>query len=74
MKEPKDLQESDLIESVKEQLKNSTVTNIQSLARRGLPHAAFSTKEMREIASLGYVDLYMLKEEIEGAGGTCEIK
>ena len=37
----------------------SNLTNIQGVARRGIVHAAFSTKEIREISALKDLDIYI---------------
>lgn len=39
-------------ESVIKSLKKSKIKNIQSVARRGITHAAFTTKEIREISAI----------------------
>ena len=45
-----------------------------SVARRGLAHAAFSTKEIRELSSLPDLELYMLKNEVADSMGEEIIK
>lgn len=48
-----------------EVLKNSSIENIQSVARRGITHAAFTTKEIRELASIPDIEFYMMKDEVQ---------
>ena len=50
---------------VVEQLRESKLTNFQSVARRGITHAAFTTKEIRELAAIPNLDLYMIKDEVQ---------
>ena len=47
-----------------EELAASKLTNIQSVARRGITHAAFTTKEIREVAAIPGLELYMVKDEV----------
>jgi adrenodoxin-NADP+ reductase len=60
-----DLKHFDMPESVIEKLSNSKVKNIHIVARRGLQHAAFTVKEMRELSKLEGVKMFVYKDEIE---------
>ena len=51
--------------SVVEELAASKLTNVQSVARRGITHAAFTTKEIREVAAIPGLELYMVKDEVQ---------
>ena len=64
LKSPDELAKSDMPAHVVEQLRESKLTNLQSVARRGITHAAFTTKEIRELAAIPGLDLYMIKDEV----------
>ena len=59
------MKQSDIPQSILDQLKQSQVVNIESVGRRGIANAAFSIKEIREISNLDQVELYMMKDEID---------
>jgi len=46
-------------------LEKSNLKNIQSVGRRGITHSAFTTKEIRELASVPELELYMMKDEVQ---------
>jgi len=52
LKDPTEFKDSDAPEHVMEQLRRSRVNTIQMIGRRGITQAAFTTKEIRELASL----------------------
>lgn len=52
LKDAESFNNSDMPESVINSLKRSKIKNIQSVARRGITHAAFTTKEIREISAI----------------------
>ena len=51
-------------ESAIDVLKSSKLVNLQSVARRGITQVAFTTKEIREVASIKNIELYMMKDEV----------
>lgn len=65
LKDPSELASTDMPQSVVEILRKSNLQNIQSVARRGITHAAFTTKEIREISALPDIELYMIKDEVQ---------
>lgn len=67
LKDPKDLAVSDMPASVVEQMRNSQVVNVQSIGRRGITHAAFTTKEIRELAAIPNLELYMMRSEVQNS-------
>ena len=46
-------------------LKKSNIKNIQSVARRGITHTAFTTKEIREVSAIENLELYMMRDEVQ---------
>lgn len=52
LKDPESFNNSDMPENVIKSLRKSKIKNIQSVARRGITHAAFTTKEIREISAI----------------------
>mmetsp|Transcript_7059 Transcript_7059/g.11886 ORF Transcript_7059/g.11886 Transcript_7059/m.11886 type:complete len:310 (+) Transcript_7059:197-1126(+) len=65
LKDPKDLEKTDVPDEVIKALKESRLENVQSIARKGITHAAFTTKEIRELASLEGVEYYMMRDEVQ---------
>lgn len=65
LKDPKELRKTDIPESVAEQLMASNLTNIQSVARKGITHAAFTTKEIKELSAIPGLERYMMKDEVQ---------
>lgn len=65
LKDPKEFEVTDMPESAIEILRASSMVNLQSVARRGITHAAFTTKEVREIAAIKGIELYMMKDEVQ---------
>jgi hypothetical protein len=65
LKDPESLKNFDMPDSVVEHLRASKLENIQSFARRGITHAAFTTKEIREVASIPGLELYMVRDEVQ---------
>ena len=64
LKSPEILAKTDMPKSVVEELAASKLTNVQSVARRGITHTAFTTKEIREVAAIPGLELYMVKDEV----------
>lgn len=60
-----DLKHFDMPESVIQKLSNNKIKNIHIVARRGLLHAAFTLKEMRELSKVEGVKIFVYKHEIE---------
>ena len=52
LKPPKLLEETNIVRTALEQLRKSTVEQVTIIARRGAVHAAFSTKELRELCQV----------------------
>lgn len=65
LKDPQDLKQFDIPDRVLDQLASSKLENIQSVARRGITHAAFTTKEIRELASIPGLECYMVRDEVQ---------
>ena len=65
LKDPSEFHESDTPEHVMEKLRHSKVNTVQMIGRRGITQAAFSTKEIRELANLSNVKTYMVFSEVE---------
>jgi hypothetical protein len=65
LKDPKEFENTDMPESAIEVLRGSKMMNLQSVARRGITHTAFTTKEIREIAAIKGIELYMMKDEVQ---------
>ena len=53
--------DSDTPQPVLDALAKSKIHTVEVTARRGITHAAFTTKEIRELCSLDNVSLYMIK-------------
>lgn len=64
LKDPESFNNSDMPENVIKSLRKSNIKNIQSVARRGITHAAFTTKEIREISAIPDLQLFMIKDEV----------
>ena len=60
LKDPALFNNSDTPEHVMESLRRSRVHTVQMIGRRGITQAAFTTKEIRELASLDKLNLYMV--------------
>lgn len=60
---PDELAKTDIAEHSLETLRNSTVTEVVLLGRRGPAQAAFSPKEIAEIAALPDVDVVVTKKD-----------
>ena len=65
LKDPSEFHDSDTPEYVMEKLRRSKVNTVQMIGRRGITQAAFSTKEIRELASLSNLKTYMVYSEVE---------
>ena len=65
LKDPSEFHNSDTPEHVMESLRRSKINTVQMIGRRGITQAAFSTKEIRELASLKNVKTYMVYPEVE---------
>ena len=65
VRDPNELASTDIAEPALELLRRSAVTEVVLLGRRGAAQAAFSPKEIQEIAALPGVDLVVPPEEIE---------
>jgi len=65
LKDPSEFNNSDAPEHVMKQLRNSKVNTVQMIGRRGITHAAFSIKEIRELAAIENLQTYMVLPEIE---------
>ena len=65
LKDPSQFKESDTPEYVMQKLRVSKVNTVQMIGRRGITQAAFSTKEIRELASLSNLNTYMVQSEVE---------
>ena len=52
LKDADSFNNTDMPESVINSLRKSKIKNIQSVGRRGITHAAFTTKEIREISAI----------------------
>ena len=65
LKEPSEFNESDTPEHVMQALRKSKINTVQLIGRRGITQAAFTTKEIRELASLKNVKTYMVYPEVE---------
>ncbi len=61
--DPERLKETDISETALEELRHSKVSEVVLLGRRGPAQAAFSTKEIEEIAELENTDLVVAPEE-----------
>ena len=57
IKPPALLRETDIVRAALEQLERSSVEKVTVVARRGPEHAAFATKELRELATLPNVNI-----------------
>ena len=65
LKDPSEFHSSDTPEHVMKKLRKSKVNTVQMIGRRGITQAAFTTKEIRELANLANVTTYMVHDEIE---------
>lgn len=65
LKNPSEFHNSDAPEHVMEKLRRSKVNTIEMIGRRGITQAAFSIKEIRELASLEGVNTYMVNSEVQ---------
>ena len=65
LKDPAEFHNSDTPEHVMNSLRKSKVNTIQMIGRRGITHAAFSIKEIREVANLANLKTYMVRSEVE---------
>lgn len=65
LKPTSDFEVTDMPESAIDVLRKSGMINLQSVARRGITHAAFTTKEVREVAAIKDIELYMMKDEVQ---------
>ena len=65
LKEPAVFDETDMPISVIDLLRKSKLQNVQAIARRGITHSAFTTKEIREVSAIPGLELYMFKEEVQ---------
>lgn len=65
LKNPKEFESTDMPQSTIELLKQSNIENIQSVARRGINQAAFTTKEIREVSGVDDLQVYMIKDEVQ---------
>jgi hypothetical protein len=64
LKPTTDFEVTDMPESAIDVLRKSGMINLQSVARRGITQAAFTTKEVREVAAIKDIELYMMKDEV----------
>lgn len=64
LKSPSEFDSSDTPEHVMEKLRRSKVNTIEMIGRRGITQAAFSIKEIRELASLEGLKTYMVDSEV----------
>lgn len=65
LKPTTDFEVTDMPESAIDVLRKSGMINLQSVARRGITQAAFTTKEVREVAAIKDIELYMMKDEVQ---------
>ena len=64
LKDPSEFHNSDTPEHVMNSLRNSSIKTVEIIGRRGITHAAFSIKEIRELASLNNLKTYMVGSEV----------
>lgn len=64
LKDPKELDETDMPSEVLDTLHNSTVRSVTAVGRRGPAQVAFTTKELREMVNLGGVGFGGIKGEL----------
>jgi ferredoxin/flavodoxin---NADP+ reductase len=67
LKEPAELERTDVPEDVLETLRHSTVTDVHLIARRAPHFAKFTAKELRELGQLANVDVIFDGEQLEGS-------
>lgn len=65
VKSPKDLESSDMAEHALSALRESKITDLYLIARRGVVQAKFTTKELRELAELPDVDFLVDPSDME---------
>lgn len=65
LKDPTELAKTDIPLHVIDALRESNLSNIQSVARRGITHAACTTKEIREVSAIPNIEFYMMKDEVQ---------
>mmetsp|Transcript_47332 Transcript_47332/g.62630 ORF Transcript_47332/g.62630 Transcript_47332/m.62630 type:complete len:284 (-) Transcript_47332:403-1254(-) len=65
LKDPSLFTSSDTPANVMSALQRSKVNTVQMIGRRGITQAAFSTKEIRELASLDNLKTYMVLPEVQ---------
>lgn len=67
LKDPALFHNSDTPEHVMQTLRRSKVNTVSMIGRRGITQAAFSIKEIRELASLENLHTYMVSSEVRDA-------
>lgn len=70
LKEPAELEHTDIPQDVLEVLRNSAVTDVHIVARRAPHFAKFTSKELRELGDLPNVDVILGAEQLTGSPDT----
>lgn len=64
LKKPEEFKDSDTPSTVMKALSDSNLHTVQIIGRRGLIQTAFTTKEIRELAGLEDIGVYMVGPEV----------
>lgn len=65
LKDPSSIAPYDIPSSVIDDLKASSIQNIQMIARRGVVQSAFTIKELREVSHIPNVKLFVMRDEFD---------
>jgi ferredoxin/flavodoxin---NADP+ reductase len=68
IRNPEELSPTDVSDRVLDQFRQSSITEVHIVGRRGPEHAKFTTKELRELGELDGVDVVVDPAALEGIG------